>query len=88
MDAEIDYASQISELSSKEEGNSSEEAEYSSESDSSVEGDDIAKAEKWCEKALGPSRMREQDIWVQRLAETYEYADSHKKAFKKMAGGR
>ncbi|GKZ38840.1 dolichyl-P-Man:Man(7)GlcNAc(2)-PP-dolichol alpha-1,6-mannosyltransferase, partial [Aspergillus brasiliensis] len=82
-DAEIHYASQISELSSKEEGNTSEEAEYSSESDSSVEGDDVAKAEKWCEKALGPSRMREQDIWVQRLAETSEYADSHKKAFRK-----
>lgn len=27
--------------------------------------------------------MREQDVWVQRLAETYEYADSHKKAFNK-----
>ncbi|GAQ34147.1 hypothetical protein AKAW_00047 [Aspergillus niger] len=76
IDAETDYASQNSDFSS-------EEDDHSFRSDDSLKDDDVTKAEKWCEKVLGPSRMREQDVWVQRLAETYEYADSHKKAFKK-----
>ncbi|PWY76800.1 hypothetical protein BO83DRAFT_436284 [Aspergillus eucalypticola CBS 122712] len=76
MDAELDYASQNSDFGS-------EEDDHSFESNDSIKDDDVTKAEKWCERVLGPSRMREQDVWVQRLAETYEYADSHKKAFKK-----
>ncbi|GLA75150.1 hypothetical protein AtubIFM55763_006416 [Aspergillus tubingensis] len=76
MDAELDYASQNSDFGSEEDG-------HSFESNDSIKDDDVTKAEKWCERVLGPSRMREQDVWVQRLAETYEYADSHKKAFNK-----
>ncbi|BCR95957.1 uncharacterized protein AKAW2_20897A [Aspergillus luchuensis] len=76
MDAEIDYTSQNSDFSS-------EGDDHSFRSDDSIKDDYVTKAEKWCERVLGPSRMREQDVWVQRLAETYEYANSYKKAFKK-----
>ncbi|GFN15852.1 hypothetical protein AtubIFM56815_002741 [Aspergillus tubingensis] len=82
MDAGFDYASQNSDFSSE------EDDDHSFESNDSIKVDDVTKAEKWCEKVLGPSRMREQDVWVQRLAETYEYANSYKKAFKKYQKAR
>ncbi|RAH61964.1 hypothetical protein BO85DRAFT_465807 [Aspergillus piperis CBS 112811] len=75
MNAEVDHANQVSD-------SSPEDDDHSLGSDDGIEDYDVKKAEKWCERVLGPSRMREQDVWVQRLAETYEYANSYKKAFK------
>ncbi|KAJ5557127.1 hypothetical protein N7494_001042 [Penicillium frequentans] len=99
MDEQIEHVSQNTQLGSEqdedeyEEDDDRSEDKDSTEDDNSTqdsnstkdgeEGDDVTKAEKWCEKALGPSRLRERDVWVQRLAETYAYAHSRKKAFNK-----
>ncbi|KAJ5951171.1 uncharacterized protein N7479_009584 [Penicillium vulpinum] len=60
----------------------SDHASQSSET-SSEENDDVENAEQWCKKALGSNRMRSKDVWVQRLAETYEYIGNYEKAQKK-----
>ncbi|KAJ5782687.1 hypothetical protein N7457_004461 [Penicillium paradoxum] len=56
----------------------------------SDEDDEVSKAEKWCKEALGMRHLRGNDIWLQRIAETYEALydeqgmdEFQEKAFKK-----
>ncbi|OJJ50039.1 hypothetical protein ASPZODRAFT_139374 [Penicilliopsis zonata CBS 506.65] len=51
--------------------------------DGSGEDDRVSKVEEWCKEALGVRHLRGNDIWLQRVAETYQSVGENKKAFEK-----